>query len=93
MLSKFRLSDLELNIETEAHRNVKRDEQCCPFSNDDSIKDDYHILIQCSKYFQKRNTLFFKISHTSTQFRPGFLPFKGPGGSLGTPPISLKLAK
>ena len=64
MLSKFRLSDHELNIETGRHHNVKRDERYCPFCNDNSIEDEYHILFQCSKYFEERNTLFFKIRHT-----------------------------
>ena len=28
-----------------------------------SIEDEYHILFQCSKYFEE-NTLFFKVRHT-----------------------------
>ena len=64
MLSKFRLSDHELNIETGRHHNMKRDERYCPFCNDSSIEDEYHILFQCSKYFEERKTLFLKIGHT-----------------------------
>ena len=63
MLSKFRLSDRELNIETGRHCNIKRDKRYCPFCNDNSIDYEYHILFQCSKYFVERNTLFLKIGH------------------------------
>ena len=48
VLSKFRLSDHELNIETGRHRNVKRDERYCSFCNN-SVEDKYHILFQWSK--------------------------------------------
>ena len=44
VLSKFRLSDHELNIETGRHHNIKHDERYCPFCNDNSIEDEYHIL-------------------------------------------------
>ena len=64
VLSKFRLNDHELNIETGRHRNVKRVERYCPFCNDNSMEDEYHISFKCSKYFEERNTLFFKIRHT-----------------------------
>ena len=64
VLSKFTLSDHELNIETGRHHNIKRDERYCPFCNDNSIEDEYYILFQCSKYFEERNTLFLKIGHT-----------------------------
>ena len=50
VLSKLRLSDHELNIETGRHHSIKRDERYCPFCNDNSIEDEYHILFQCSKY-------------------------------------------
>ena len=64
VLSKFRLSDHELNIETGRHLNIKHDERYCLFCNDNSIEDEYHILFQCSKYFEERNTLYLKIGHT-----------------------------
>ena len=43
--------------------DIKRDKRYCPFCNDNSIEDEYHILFQCSKYFEERNTLFLKIGH------------------------------
>ena len=43
VLSKFRLSDHELNTKTERHCNVKRDDRYCPFCNDNSIDDEYHF--------------------------------------------------
>ena len=63
VLSTFRLSDHEFNIETGRHCNIKRDKRYCPFCNDNSIEDEYNILFQCSKYFEERNTLFLKIGH------------------------------
>ena len=55
-LTKFRLSDQELNIETGRHGNIPRNETLLPFCKPDIVEDEYHVLLVCGKYSDLRNT-------------------------------------
>ena len=68
-LSKLRLSNHRLNIETGRHNNVKRDDRYCPFCKTD-IENEYHFLIKCSIYHDIREKLIEDIKLVIPNFRP-----------------------
>ena len=79
-------------METERHRNVKLDERYCLFCNDNNIEDEYHILFQCSKYFEEKNTLFFKIRHALNAGKPGNIEKQKVIFSSNDPAVNLYVA-
>ena len=64
-LTKFRLSDHELNIETGRHRNIPRNERHCPLCKAKAVEDEAHALLVCEQYNSLRTTFFNKIGNTN----------------------------
>ena len=68
-LSRFRLSNHKLLIETGRHQKPKleRNDRKC-FICDDKIEDENHFLIECPLYSTERKKLFAVLNENSRQF-------------------------
>ena len=64
-LTKFRLSDHELNIETGRHRNIPRNERHCPLCKAKVVEDEAPALLVCEQYNSLRTTFFNKTGNTN----------------------------
>ena len=58
-LTKFRLSDHKLHIESGRHCNPRKliEEHLCKICNNHEIEDEIHFLLNCSFYFDLRSSL------------------------------------
>ena len=56
-LSKLRLSNHELMIETGRHKGIPRIERCCLFCQNTAIEDEIHFLITCPTFNTLRNDI------------------------------------
>ena len=56
-LTKFRLSNHTLMIETGRHQRIEKSQRFCPFCPN-TIEDERHFLLQCPVYDVFRNELF-----------------------------------
>ena len=56
-LSKLRLSNHELMIETGRHKGIPRIERCCLFCQNTTIEDEIHFLITCPTFNTLRNDI------------------------------------
>ena len=65
-LTKFRLSNHSLKIETGRHERIDKKKRFCPFCPD-QIEDEKHALLQCKTYTSLRKELFqsLKLNLTS----------------------------
>ena len=52
-ISKFRLSNHRLMIETGRHRGLGKEERICPFCPN-KVEDEYHFLFECKAYKHQR---------------------------------------
>ena len=52
-LTKFRMSNHNLPIETGRHRGIPREKRICPICNLNSVGDEFHYITQCP-YFQTK---------------------------------------
>lgn len=52
-ISKFRLSNHRLMIETGRHRGLGKEERFCPFCPN-KVEDEYHFLFECNTYKHQR---------------------------------------
>ena len=59
-MSKFRLSNHTLLIETGRHQGIPAPERKCPFCPE-HIEDEFHFLINCPTYNTLRNNLFLLL--------------------------------
>ena len=67
-VTKIRLSDHLLNIETGRRHNIKTENRLCKFCNTNSVEDEFHFIISCNKYSSLRNALFSKLSKNDNNF-------------------------
>ena len=62
LLTKFRVSDHPLAIETGRYKNIPRENRLCTICN--KIDDESHFFIECVQNKTLRDHLFSKISNT-----------------------------
>ena len=63
VVSKFRLSAHNLEIERGRHCNITREDRLCKMCNDATIEDEKHLFWQCSKYSNERKVFLNKLSY------------------------------
>lgn len=68
-ITKLRVSDHTLEIETGRYKNLPRNQRFCKFCHEHKTEDELHFFIHCMKYSNIRSTLFKSIS----DFKPNFL--------------------
>ncbi|KAA0708101.1 hypothetical protein E1301_Tti023590 [Triplophysa tibetana] len=70
LVSKYRLSDHSLCIETGRHRQnwTSRDHRLCSNCTDGVVEDELHFLTQCSKYQSIRQKYFTLIGNVYPEF-------------------------
>ena len=68
ILTKFRISNHKLRIETGRYSKEKISERVCSFCACDSPEDELHLLFKCKLYGNIRNTFFSFISSNSPKF-------------------------
>ena len=62
ILTKFRLSDHELNIEKGRHKDIKRQERFCPCcSLKKQIENETHFLLECPYYNNLRQEFMVNV--------------------------------
>ena len=66
-LTKFRLSNHCLNIETGRHKRINKNNRFCPFCPN-YIEDEKHSLLQCQAYATPRRELFDWIETQTNNF-------------------------
>ena len=66
-LTKFRLSNHKLMIETGRHQKVPKTERFCPFCHG-MIEDEIHFLINCKQYDALRGPLFKECREARKNF-------------------------
>ena len=67
LLSKFRVSDHNLEVELGRYRNIPRNDRKCQICN--KLDDEYHFFLDCNINTLLRNQLFNKI----LTFNPNFI--------------------
>jgi len=68
VLAKLRSGVLPLEIETGRWRGVPADERLCMLCNDGSVEDEYHFVLECDKYREKRIAFVNMIVNTFPDF-------------------------
>ena len=66
-MSKFRLSNHRLMIETGRHKKIEKHNRKCPFCPQD-IEDEVHFLTTCPSYYPIRENLFAKLQIPNLNF-------------------------
>ena len=66
LLTKFRVSDHPLAIETGRYKNIPRENRLC--STCSKIEDEFHFFIECVQNKTLREQLFSKICNTDLTF-------------------------
>jgi hypothetical protein len=54
LISRYRLHAHSLNIETGRYYNIDRHARICNMCNNNDIKDEYHFILEYSKYVEIR---------------------------------------
>jgi hypothetical protein len=54
LISRYRLHAHSLNIETGRYYNIDRHARICNMCNNNDIEDEYHFILECSKYVEIR---------------------------------------
>ena len=67
-ITKLRLSNHNLLIETGRHQKLEREMRVCPLCHK-GIEDEVHFLFYCSSYKAVREDLFSNLNLTNTNFR------------------------
>ena len=62
-LSKIRLSNHELMIETGRHQKLEVNQRDCPFCPGNLLEDGFHFLLTCKTFSCFRNELFLRVKH------------------------------
>ena len=69
LLAQLRLGILPLHIETGRFNGTPEIERKCKLCNQDTIENEMHFLLKCSKYQQERETLFRKATEVKLDFQ------------------------
>jgi len=67
-ITQLRISSHKLNIETGRYYNVAPDQRFCPFCPK-HIEDEFHFLMECSRYAILRNELFTFLESSTADFK------------------------
>lgn len=59
LISKFRISDHSLEIETGRYKKIPRVQRICQFCDNNNLDDEAHFFFTCELNKQLRNSLFF----------------------------------
>ena len=54
LISRYHLHAHSLNIETGRYYNIDRHARICNMCNNNDIEDEYHFILECSKYVEIR---------------------------------------
>ena len=54
LISRFRVHAHSLNIETGRYYNIDRHDRICNMCNNNDIEDEYHFILEYSKYVEIR---------------------------------------
>ena len=68
LISRFRLSSHDLQIEKGRHVSIPYKNRHCPTCTTGQIEDEYHFLIQCQTYNAPRQNLFKNIEQLFPEF-------------------------
>ena len=68
MITKLRVSDHTLEIETGRYKNIPRENRNCKLCKDE-IDDEYHFLLNCKLNSNLRNNLFSEIIKVIINFK------------------------
>jgi hypothetical protein len=55
LISRHHLHAHSLNIETGRYYNIDRHARICNMCNNNDIEDEYHFILECSKYVEIRS--------------------------------------
>lgn len=71
LLTKYRISDHSLCVETGRHKQSWRERELrvCPHCPDGAVEDELHFLTECSKYKNIRDAYFTQIAQIVPQFQ------------------------
>ena len=69
LLAQLRLGILPLHIETGRFNGTPEIERKCKLCNQDTIENEMHFLLKCSKYQQERELLFRKAIEVKLDFQ------------------------
>ena len=67
-ITKFRVSNHKLLIETGRHKNMNLSARTCPVCDLNEIEDESHFLLSCPKYATHRNKLMTVVIDNSLYF-------------------------
>ena len=68
MITKFRVSDHTLEVETGRYKNIPRENRNCKICKDE-IDDEYHFFLNCKQNLNLRNKLFSEIDKLIFDFK------------------------
>ena len=69
LFSKLRLSDHDLEIEAGRRRNIPSSQRFCNHCKDSNkIEDEFHFIVECNKYSEKRKSLYEEITTSQNTF-------------------------
>jgi hypothetical protein len=67
-LTKFRISNHKLDIETGRYYGIPAENRLCKLCNSNAIEDEEHFLMDCTQYNTLRTVLFKKIHQVNESF-------------------------
>ena len=67
MITKFRVSDHTLEVETGRYKNIPRENRFCKICKDE-IDDEYHFFLNCKQNVNLRNKLLIIINKVNPNF-------------------------
>ena len=65
-MTKLRLSNHLLHIETDRHEKIERNQRFCPFCPT-YIEDEIHFLVKCPTYKELRDKLVINTIHSNNR--------------------------
>ena len=73
ILTRWRLSNFDLQIETGRYSNIAREQRICNFCNDNVVEDENHVIFECSLYHeirQKQSSIIRKYNTVGSILNP-----------------------
>ncbi len=72
-LTKLRISDHKLEIETGRHKGIERNNRICKKCSDGSIGDEIHFLFKCTKFKDTRENIIQGILNTNKSCKDNYI--------------------